>query len=1167
MTHVINNVLIGLNNLGRVFCNYAAGVFVQSALLVILLLVVDLLLRKRIRAVFRYCVWLLVLVKLILPPTLSLPTGIGYWFGDHLPAASSISDRAFDMARLERASPSGEMPQVRPARDLPDNDSSIMLAASALTPLTWQAVLFVLWIVGVLAFLTLLVQRVRFVRWLVATSNPAKEELLGLLEQCRRQIGVRWDIRLRISDTIPSPAVCGFFRPTVLIPATLVENLSPEGLRATLIHELAHIKRGDLWVNSVQTFLQVIYFYNPFVWFANAVIRRVCEEAVDETVLVTLGGQAGNYSNTLIDIGEMAFWRADLGLRLIGVAESKKALQWRIRHMLNRPIPKSAKIGVLGTIVIIVIAAVLLPMAKAVRETRNSVKLDENGRPIVKASDPTAVEIIQKVQAQYAGFDSYSSEGEIVTDMDMSGVDVDTIPGMTDDRTKKLRESKEFQDTLKKRQTFKHTFSIKLARPDYYIEWDQKVHEKHSNTGAVWSKGKEHFIFNAKRKTSPKDRLMALASATGVSGGAANTIPSLFFAQPANVLHQLNNVRQEGEEAIDGDQCYIIAGKMANMTMKYWISKDTLLIRQRQQILGGKLEIPELSDEDIKKALESAGGQATDEAIRKFKDRIRLSQIMASKMKGTITEIHRNIVINQPIDFKPYISKYADIEIAEPVIQICEPQIDPNREDMQILKGQKADPSEISGIVIDPQGTAIEGVFVDVWSWYSGNETYTDKKGFFQLKGFDPDQKTVEIRFSKDKYSPRYILKQPLGLKDTQVILDDRTYFEGKVIDSNSKPVPNALIRAIAGPKRAEGITIREVPTEITSRDDGSYRLYVQADVYDIQVKADQGVVRLPTVNISKNEAKQLDFKLSDSVTFLAKVVDKQTGQPVEGFRLYHWKHPGVDGTSGPNGLIEITGMLPGKFDFQVEAKQCGRWWSGQSVSQWNHYRIDDKGTGWQRNFDNLDFNLIVDMEPVTIFTEKPVRITGKVLDPDGNAVAGATATLASTSSGNSITGDTRYSFATDENGSFEMVVPASKEAEYNLLAHDGKFNEWRKWANGVLQPIKTSPGDIINDIVIHLGKPASVKGKVLDSSGNPVPNHKVRSHAFDKLGNRYYDPTTRTDENGNFEIKFIRPGKHYVQAYPFWLTAEQAPEKTSKIIKLEPGETIYEVELVAVGQ
>ncbi len=504
MYYVINNVLIGLNNLGRVFCDYAAGVFVQSALLVILLLVVELLLRKRVRAVFRYCVWLLVLVKLVLPPTLSLPTGIGYWFGDHLPAVSSISDRAFDVARLERMSPSGEMPQVRPPQNITEIDALTAPADSALTPLTWQAVLFVLWLVGVLAFLVVLVQRVRFVRGLIAVSSPAKEELLGLLEQCRRKIGVRWDIRLRVSETIPSPAVCGLLRPTVLIPAPLVEKLSPEGLRATLIHELAHIQRGDLWVNSVQTFLQVIYFYNPFVWFANAVIRRICEEAVDETVLVTLGGQAKNYSNTLIDIGEMAFWRADLGLRLIGVAESKKALKWRIKHMLNRPIPKSAKIGVLGTIVIIVIAAVLLPMAKAGRETRNSVKLDENGRPIVKASEPTAIEIIQKVQAKYAGLDSYSSEGEIVSDIDMSGVDVDTIPGMTDARTKKLRESKEFQDALKKRQTLKHIFSIKLARPDYYIEWDQKVHETYSNIGAVWSDGKEHFLLiNARRKTSP----------------------------------------------------------------------------------------------------------------------------------------------------------------------------------------------------------------------------------------------------------------------------------------------------------------------------------------------------------------------------------------------------------------------------------------------------------------------------------------------------------------------------------------------------------------------------------------------------------------------------------------------------------------------------------------
>ena len=103
MNEVINYCVTGLNHGGKVFCDYAAGVLLQSAILVIVLLVADLLLRKRVRAVFRYAVWLLVVVKLILPPTLALPTGIGYWLGDRLPAPSSGSDRPAQAIGLDRA--------------------------------------------------------------------------------------------------------------------------------------------------------------------------------------------------------------------------------------------------------------------------------------------------------------------------------------------------------------------------------------------------------------------------------------------------------------------------------------------------------------------------------------------------------------------------------------------------------------------------------------------------------------------------------------------------------------------------------------------------------------------------------------------------------------------------------------------------------------------------------------------------------------------------------------------------------------------------------------------------------------------------------------------------------------------------------------------------------
>ena len=54
-----------------------------------------------------------------------------------------------------------------------------------------------------------------------------------------------------------SPAICGLLSPVVVVPARILETLAPDKLKAILMHELAHMKRGDLWINSLQTLLQV----------------------------------------------------------------------------------------------------------------------------------------------------------------------------------------------------------------------------------------------------------------------------------------------------------------------------------------------------------------------------------------------------------------------------------------------------------------------------------------------------------------------------------------------------------------------------------------------------------------------------------------------------------------------------------------------------------------------------------------------------------------------------------------------------------------------------------------------------------------------------------------------------------------------------------------------
>lgn len=408
MNEIINDLLIVLNNTGSEFCNHALSMFAQSAVLIILLIIIDFMLRKKVRAVFRYCVWMLVFIKLILPPTLSLPTGIGYWCGSSLSpkkimlkpivdsmstAESIVPDISEDFALSTKPSQarlsqvpskkaaattpvmskdsaiSSELPQAQlslpPSEPVPPIASSL----TTLPPITWQAIVFLIWLVGVLVFSVLLIQRMFFVLDLIAQSEPSKGRLLETLNQCRRQIGICRNVDLKLSNNIQSPAVCGLVKPIILMPTSLLEKLSNDKLRAVLIHELVHIKRFDLWINFVQTFLQIIYFYNPFVWLASAAVRRIREQAVDETVLVAMGAEAKSYSNTLIDIAEMAFFRTNFSLRLIGVAESKKSLHRRIRHMLSRPIPKSAKIGVLGVIVVIALGAVLLPMAAAAKDS------------------------------------------------------------------------------------------------------------------------------------------------------------------------------------------------------------------------------------------------------------------------------------------------------------------------------------------------------------------------------------------------------------------------------------------------------------------------------------------------------------------------------------------------------------------------------------------------------------------------------------------------------------------------------------------------------------------------------------------------------------------------------------------------------------------------------
>ena len=97
--------------------------------------------------------------------------------------------------------------------------------------------------------------------------------------------GLRRTVPVLCCKDIASPAAFGLVRPVVLVPEHALVELSEEQLRWVILHELAHIRRGDLWIRLFQQLVQIAYFFHPAVWCSNAAIDRHRECACDDAAL------------------------------------------------------------------------------------------------------------------------------------------------------------------------------------------------------------------------------------------------------------------------------------------------------------------------------------------------------------------------------------------------------------------------------------------------------------------------------------------------------------------------------------------------------------------------------------------------------------------------------------------------------------------------------------------------------------------------------------------------------------------------------------------------------------------------------------------------------------------------------------------------------------------
>lgn len=351
--------LAQLDHWGEIAAAFARPALLQSSALILALLSAETLGRDRLRPALRHALWLLVLLKLLLPPSLALPTSPAYWIPRWVasPAESPSKHALLVPVPAQPTRQRGETPaaggNVYPPQPPP--------------PSRARATIVPIWAMGSASLLLALLRRTRRLNCWIRTSVPCPSWVQAEADALRRRIGLRHPVDVRLAGDGLPPALCGLFRYTLLVPRTLLTQLSPGQLRSVLLHELIHARRGDPAVHALQLLVLTLWWWHPLAWVAHRRLRTAREHCVDDTVAWALGRDSEDYPTTLVAVARATLRPPRLGLGFLGILESQSTLRQRIQRLLTHPHPAPATLRGKNFALVTALALACLPLAPGPR--------------------------------------------------------------------------------------------------------------------------------------------------------------------------------------------------------------------------------------------------------------------------------------------------------------------------------------------------------------------------------------------------------------------------------------------------------------------------------------------------------------------------------------------------------------------------------------------------------------------------------------------------------------------------------------------------------------------------------------------------------------------------------------------------------------------------------
>ena len=332
-----------MNAAADVLSENLMSVSLQVSILIAIIWLVSLL-AKRASSEFRYLLWCIVLVRLCIPVGFNLPFLPSFNSGDLITKNYQVNTKT-DETQIRNGTDATDVTNTAVIYRPGIKEPAVSQEAVAMKP-DYRMIAVILWFSGVLLITAItIIRNLILLRKLKKCPTIQREELNNLLENLCRRIGIRHTVSLHYMDlsVFSGPVASGTIRPKIFLPPVMADTWSVHDLEPVLLHELAHIKRHDSVVNTVQMIVQIIYFFNPLVWFANYKINSIREEACDDMAVGFLEGEKSRYSASILNVVEILQDKRSYGLAGFGFAEVKTSLGKRIKRIMNDAPDKSIK--------------------------------------------------------------------------------------------------------------------------------------------------------------------------------------------------------------------------------------------------------------------------------------------------------------------------------------------------------------------------------------------------------------------------------------------------------------------------------------------------------------------------------------------------------------------------------------------------------------------------------------------------------------------------------------------------------------------------------------------------------------------------------------------------------------------------------------------------------